>query len=100
MGLFDRIASFFDDWHTSTAASLVADTPTITPTTGLPMTGGVDVAGNPFGIDLSSHGRDNWHHDSWHHDLHRSGSSFDDHHTGRHDPFPTGMGGRHDLWRD
>lgn len=100
MGLFNRIASFLDDWHTSSAASLVADTPTTNPATGLPMTGGVDVAGNPFGIDLSSHDRDDRHHDSWHHDLHRPGSLFDDHHSDRHDPFPTGMGGGHDPWRD
>lgn len=100
MGLFDRIASFFDDWHTSTAGLAVGDIPTINPATRLPMTYGVDVAGNPFGIDLSSHRRDNWHHDSWYHDPHRAGSTFDDHHTTRHDPFPTGMGGGHDPWRD
>ncbi|MDR6790735.1 hypothetical protein J2Y58_004118 [Sphingomonas sp. BE138] len=95
MGLFDRIASFFDDWHAPTAGLAVGNTPTINPVTGLPMTGGVDVAGNPFGTDLSSH-----HHDHWQHDPHRSGSAFDDHYTGWHDPFPTGMGGGHDPWRD
>jgi hypothetical protein len=94
MGLFDRIALFFDDWQASTARS-VGNTPTINPATGLPMIGGIDVAGNPFGTDLSSH-----HHDHWQHDLHRSGSAFDDRHTGWHDPFPTGMGGGHDPWRD
>lgn len=95
MGLFNRIASLFDDWHTSTTASPMNDIPTINPATGLSMTGGVDVAGNPFGTDLSNHG-----HDSWHHDPHRSGSTFDDHRTTWHDPFPTGMGGGHDPWRD
>jgi len=95
MGLFNRIASSFDDWHTSTTASPMNDVPTINPATGLPITGGVDVAGNPFGTDLSNHGQD-----SWHHDPHRSGSAFDDHRTIWHDPFPTGMGGGHDPWRD
>lgn len=59
------------------------------------MTGGVDVAGNSFGTDLSNHG-----HHSWHHDPHRSESTFDDHHTTWHDPFPIDMGGGHDPWRD
>ncbi|WP_342659370.1 hypothetical protein NPJ82_17920 (plasmid) [Sphingomonas sp. NY01] len=95
MGLFNRIASFFDDWHTPTAASAVGDTPTINPATGLPMTGGVDVAGNPFGTDLSSH-----HHDYQQLDPHRSGSAFDDHYTTWHDPFMNGMGGGHDPCRD
>jgi hypothetical protein len=95
MRLYNRITSFFDDWHTSIAGSAAGDTPTINPATGLPMTGGVDVAGNPFGTDLSSYG-----HDSWHHDPHRAGSSFDDHYSGGHDPFPTGVGGGHDPWRD
>jgi hypothetical protein len=99
MGLFNRIASFLDDWHTSSAASPGANNPTTNPATRLPMTGGVDIAGNPFGIDLSSHGQDNGHHDSWNHDLHRLGS-FDDYHSGQHEPFPTGMGGGHDPWRD
>ena len=94
MGLFDRIKSFFDDWQTSTAGS-VGDTPTINPAAGLPMTGGIDAAGNPFGTDLSSHG-----HDSRQYDPYRSGSSFDDHRTTWHDPFPNGMGGGHDPWRD
>lgn len=95
MGLFDRIASFFDDRHTSTTGSAVGDTPTINPATGLPMTSDVDVAGNPFGTDLLSH-----NHDHWQHDPHRSGSAFDDRHTGCHDPFPTGMGGGYDPWHD
>lgn len=95
MGLLNRIASFFDDWHTSTAASPVGDTPTINPATGLPMIGAIDVAGNPFGTDLSSHG-----HDGWQPDPHHSGSSFNNHHAGWHDPFPTGMGGWHDPWRN
>ena len=95
MELWNRITSFFDDWHTFTVGSAVGDTPTINPTTGLPMTGGVDVAGNPFGTDLASHG-----HDHWQHDPHRSGSAFNDHHTTWHDPFPTSMGGGHDPWRN
>ena len=95
MGLFNRIASLFNDWHTSTIALPMNDIPTINPSTGLPMTGGVDVAGNPFGTDLSNHG-----HDSWHHYPHRSGSTYDNHRTTWHDPFPTGMGGGHDPWRD
>jgi hypothetical protein len=95
MRLFDRIASFFDDRHTSITAPPMNYIPTINPATGLSMTGGVDVAGNPFGTDLSNHG-----HDSWHHDPHRSGSTFDDYHTTWHDPFPIDMGGGHDPWRD
>ena len=95
MGLFYRITSFFDDWHTPTAGSGVDDIPTINPATGLSMTVGIDVAGNPFGIDLSSHGHDSWHHDPYH-----SGSAFDDYHSGQYDPFPTSMGGGHDPWRD
>ena len=100
MGLHNRITSSFNDWHTSIAGSAVSDTLTINPATGLPMTGGVNVAGNPFGIDLSSHGRDNWHHDIGYHDPHRAESSFEDHHSGWHDPFRTGMGGGYDPWRD
>jgi hypothetical protein len=95
MGLFDRIASFFDDRHTSTAGSAIGDIPTINPATGLPMTGGIDVASNPFGTDLSSH-----HHDRWHHDPHHSGSAFNDHHTTWHDPITTSMGGGHDPWHN
>ncbi len=30
----------------------------INPATGLPMTGGVDIHGNPFGTNINSH--DNW----------------------------------------
>ncbi|HEX7853738.1 MAG TPA: hypothetical protein VF503_08600 [Sphingobium sp.] len=42
----------------------------INPATGLPMIGGYDAAGNPFGADL-----DDWHHrhqpeQHWHHDTH------------------------------
>ncbi len=77
MGLFDHIASFLDDWHMSIATCPVADTPTISPVMGLPMTGGVDVAGNPCGTGLSSYGHDNWHHDP-----HCSVSSLNDHHSG------------------
>lgn len=89
MGLFNRIASFYDDWYMSTADAAVDRRPSINPATGLPMTGGVDVAGNPFGIDLASH-----------HEPRPAGSVFDDHHTGWHEPFPTMLGGGHDPWRD
>ena len=95
MGLFYRITSLFNDWHTFTAGSAVGDIPTINPATGLLMNGAVDVVGNPFGIDLPSR-----HHDSWYHDPHSAGSAFDDHHTTWHDPITTGMGGGHDPWHN
>ncbi|WCT75885.1 hypothetical protein PQ455_20630 (plasmid) [Sphingomonas naphthae] len=94
MGLLNRIVSLFDDWHLSPGGS-ATDDPAINPATGLPMTGGIDVAGNPFGIDLSSH-----RHDDWQHDHYETGSTTDMPGSGWHDPFPTGMGGRHDPWRD
>lgn len=95
MGLLNRIASFCDDWHWLTAGSPVAETPTINPATGLPITGGIDIAGNPFGTDLS---RD--HHDHWQHHSHGLGLACDNPHTTWHEPFPTGIGGGHDSWRD
>lgn len=95
MGLLNRIASFCDDWHSLTAGSPVAETPTINPANGLPITGGIDIAGNPFGTDLS---RD--HHDHWQHHSHGLGLACDDHPTTWHEPFPTGIGGGHDTWRD
>jgi len=95
MGLFDRVASFFGGWHMGAGGSAMGDASTINPATGLPMTGGIDVAGNPYGTDLSGSGHD-WHH----HDQYRWGSSFDDHRTSWHDPFPSSsMGGGYDPFR-
>ncbi len=42
MGLLNQIASFCDDWHSLTAGSPVAETPTINPANGLPITGGIE----------------------------------------------------------
>jgi hypothetical protein len=86
MRLLTRIVSFFDDWQLSPCGSAIDD-PAINPATGLPMTGEIDVAGNPFGTNLSSH-----RHDHWQHDLQCSRSSFDDHRTGWHDTVFGGMG--------
>lgn len=94
MGLLNRIVSFFDDRHLSPGGSAIDD-PAINPATGLPLTGGINVAGNPFGTDLSSHRQDHGQHDPQ-----CSGSSFDDHRTGWHDTFSLGMGGGHDPRRD
>jgi hypothetical protein len=94
MRLLTRIVLFFDDWQLSPGGSAIDD-PAINLATGLPMNGGIDVAGNPFGTNLSSHG-----HDDWQHDLQCSRSSFDDHCTGWHDTVSGGMGGGHDPWRD
>ena len=101
MGLFDRFASFFDDWSTgsSVSPSVMDDPATINPATGLPMTGGmggVDVAGNPFGSDFSAH-----RHDDWHHDTLGTSSTFDDHASRWHDSASwSSIGGGHDPWRD
>lgn len=94
MGLFDRLSSFFD-WPSASAHE-----PTINPATGLPMVGGtgsVDVAGNPFGSDLSHHHDDSWtRYDRWN----ASGSSFD-HSTHWHDNWSSSTtGGWNDPWRD
>ena len=94
MALFDWLIGLF-------SGSTTTDTPRqiepmeINPATGLPMTtgiGSVDVAGNPYGIDLRRHEdlHDYGHHgsagsmfDDWHHHEtgstgHSAGSSFDD----------------------
>lgn len=47
MGIFSWIRSKFSD---------LPDEPEINPANGLPMVGGVDVEGNPYGSDLSSLG--------------------------------------------
>jgi hypothetical protein len=64
MGLLNRIVSLFDNWHPSSGGSAI-DESAINPATGLPMTGSIDVAGNSFGTDLSSHRHDHWHHDHY-----------------------------------
>lgn len=52
---FSAIADLFraspSDWAASSAAP---DDGLINPATGLPMIGGLDTAGNPFGIDMHS----------------------------------------------
>jgi hypothetical protein len=40
----------------------LTDHPSVNPATGLPMTGGIDVLGNPFGVDLNPPHR--WDHGS------------------------------------
>ena len=55
---------------TNTDSGTMFETTEINPATGLPMlggTGGVDVEGNPYGMDLNSH-----------HDICSSSSMFDD----------------------
>ncbi|MEG3174070.1 hypothetical protein U1708_17825 [Sphingomonas sp. ZB1N12] len=94
MGLLNRIASCFDDWHPSPSGSAV-DYFAINPATGLPMIGRIDVAGNPFGTDLSSH-----RHDDWRHDHHGLGSTTDMSGSAWYDPFSAGMGGGYGPWRD
>ncbi|RZL84477.1 MAG: hypothetical protein EOP66_02780 [Sphingomonas sp.] len=54
--------SVFDDRHLSPGGSAIDD-PAVNPATGLPMTGGIDVAGNPFGTVLSSQRHAHGHHD-------------------------------------
>ena len=90
MGLLNRIVSFFNDRHLSPGGSAYDD-PAINPAAGLPITGGIDFAGNPFGTALSSH-----RHDHRHHDPQCSGSSFGDHRTGCNDLFSISIRGRHD----
>lgn len=80
--LVDTFASLGDGWMASSNAITSFDhhphdpfESTINPATGLPMAGGVDIAGNPYGCDLSSMhgiGSTDWTstgglsgHDSW-----------------------------------
>lgn len=88
MGLFNRVRSFFDDWDWSASSSSADQPPGVNPATGLPMMGAIDVGGNPFGTDLSSH-----HQDDWHHTTHDTGSKFDDHHH-------SSWNDHHSTWND
>jgi hypothetical protein len=90
MGPLNRILSLLDDWHPPSSGSAIAEPPT-----GLPMTGSIDVVGNPSGTDLSSH-----RHDHWQDDHDGSGSTTDMSGSGWHDPFSNGTGGGHDPWCD
>jgi hypothetical protein len=99
MGLFDRFAQLFGDWHWSESGPDLHEPPAINPATGLLMMdgqGSVDVAGNPFGTDLHRHHRD----DDWsRHNRWDTGSSFDSG-TRWQDPCSSaGSGGGHDPWR-
>ncbi len=81
MGLLDRFASLFDEQHWSGINGVAA----INPATGLPMAGGVDIAGDPYGTDLSRH--------------HEGSSLFE--HANWHDNWSSdAMEGGHDPWRD
>lgn len=107
MGLFNRIRSLFDEWNWSAGSGGIDQGSGVNPATGLPMVGGVDVGGSPYGTDLSSH-----HRDDWHTGTHGSGSGFDDHHhstwTDHHSGWTdhhswndtSNFGGGHDPWRD
>lgn len=96
MELFDRFASLFDDWNRSSSGSGIDGAGAINPATGLPMTGGVDVAGNPYGIDLSRHHDHGCSGD----DVHQERSSLFEH-ANWHDNGSSGtMEGGHDPWRD
>ncbi len=57
------------------AFRLSDDSSGINPATGLPMAGELDVAGNPYGTDLTE---DAFGSESWDNDIHDSGSSFGD----------------------
>lgn len=98
MGLFNRFAQIFSDWHSSGSGPELHEPTAVKPATGLPMMGwqgGVDIAGNRFGIDLHRRHDDYWsRHDCW-----DTGSSFDI--TSWHDPWSScGVGGGHDPWRN
>jgi hypothetical protein len=84
MSLLDWLQTWF-------AGSSHCDEPHHNPATGLPMTGGIDILGNPWGSDLTSERREdelcemharNRAAADW--QDHTIGSSFDDHHCSRH----------------
>jgi len=71
MRLFQWLTTLFTGSSTPPSAP-IDDSPRINPATGLPMVtpgiGGVDVAGNPFGLNLDR--RDDHHAHHSHHDHH------------------------------
>ncbi|WP_073977014.1 hypothetical protein [Erythrobacter donghaensis] len=93
MRLFQWLTGLFTSSSTPPSSS-TDEGPRINPATGLPMItpgiGGVDVGGNPFGVNLDrrddhhthhshSHSHHDHHHrhDHHHHDFGSTGSSFD-----------------------
>jgi len=68
MSILTGVRDWLNERHSSTGAEDPADSVTqFNPATGLPIYGGVDVFGNPPGLDLSSH-----HHAHCDHDAHRT----------------------------
>ena len=99
MRLFDPLAQIFADLDSATEATGQAMTEpnAINPATGLPTVaeaGSPDVAGNPYGMNLTHRHEGDWdRQERW-----RTGS-FDDH-ARSHDSWSSSdMGGGHDSWR-
>lgn len=73
MSIWTGVRDWLNERHSSTCARDLAHDPTqFNPATGLHIFGGVDILGNPPGLDLSSH-----HHSHYDHDAHRTSASDD-----------------------
>jgi hypothetical protein len=68
MSIWTGVRDWLNERHSSTDARDLAHGVTqFNPATGLPIYGGVDILGNPPGLDLSS-----YHHSHYDHDAHRT----------------------------
>jgi hypothetical protein len=93
MKLFERIATWFDDWTLPGHSGIGSDGTDINPITGLPTIAGAgtpDVAGNPYGsTGLHDYESDWQRHDRWDSGAHD--------HFQHHDSWSASS---HDPWRD
>lgn len=93
MRLFERIATWLEDWTLPGRSRIGSDSTDINPATGLPTltgAGSPDVAGNPYGSIGPHHYESDWQrHDRW-------DSSAHDHFQ-HHDSWSASS---HDPWRD
>ena len=73
MSIWTGVRDWLNDHQAGVGAAELAQSVTqFNPATGLPIYGGVDVLGNPPGLDLSSH-----HHAHHDHDAHRTSTWVD-----------------------
>ena len=93
MRLFERIATWFDDWTLPYHSGIGSDGTDINPATGLSTIAGAgspDVAGNPYGSIRSHDYESDWQrHDRWDSGTHD--------HFQHHDSWSASS---HDPWRD
>ena len=93
MRLFERIATWFEDWTLPARPGIGSDGMDINPATGLPTLAGAgtpDVAGNPYGSTRSHDYESDWQrHDRWDSGAHD--------HFQHHDSWSASS---HDPWRD